>query len=300
MSALLKAALFWHDAGCAVIPAATDGTKRPFGEWKRYIDTSPTKDEQTAWFSGDTYDGLGLVCGPVSGGLEMFELEGRAVSEGLDTRLAEEFTAHGLADLWARIDTGYKEKTPSGGIHWLYRVDGEARRNLKLASRPATADEIADNPDERKKVLIETRGAGGFTIVAPSGGRTHPGRGQWQRLAGSPTSIPTITEAERDAIHAIAGQLDQMPAVEAPAPRKPAARPADGETRPGDDFNNRADWADILTPHGWTEGHALGKVRTWTRPGKNPRDGISATTGRNDGDNLFVFSSSTSFETEKP
>jgi hypothetical protein len=298
VTALLKAAMFWHDAGCAVIPAAADGTKRPFGPWRRYIEQAPTAADQQHWFSGDEYDGLGIVCGLVSGGLEMFELEGRAVQEGLDVALAELLDSHGLGDLWQRIDNGYKERTPSGGAHWLYRVGGEARGNLKLARRPATEQELADNPDEREKVLIETRGEGGFTIVAPSGGRTHPGRGKWVRLAGSPTSIPTITDDERDALHAVAAMLDTLPVQEA-APRKTAAPRPDGEIRPGDDFNNRADWSDILPPHGWTEGKALGRTRTWTRPGKDARAGISATTGRNDGDNLYVFSSSTVFETEK-
>lgn len=299
MTALLDAALFWHGAGCAVIPAAPDGTKRPFGRWRDYMNTAPTADEQQTWFSGDQYDGLGIVCGVVSGGLEMFELEGRAVEEGLEAALSALTTGNGFADLWQRIDTGYKEQTPSGGIHWLYRVDGESRRNLKLARRPATADELADNPDEDTKVLIETRGEGGFTIVAPSGGRTHPGRGKWVRLAGSPTSIPTISDDERDALHAIAAMLDQTPPVLPPPPRKTTRPRPEGEVRPGDDFNARADWADILKPHGWTEGRALGRTRTWTRPGKDVRAGISATTGRNDGDNLYVFSSATVFDTEK-
>ena len=38
--------------------------------------------------------------------------------------------------------------------------------------------------------------------------------------------------------------------------------------------------------------------RSWRRPGKST--GISATTGRNDGDNLYVFTTSTSFEAERP
>lgn len=66
--------------------------------------------------------------------------------------------------------------------------------------------------------------------------------------------------------------------------------------RPGDDFNRRADWAEVLTPFGWRVCRVAGAVTHWTRPGKEPRDGSSATTGRcasdASGDLLYVFSSS--------
>lgn len=76
--------------------------------------------------------------------------------------------------------------------------------------------------------------------------------------------------------------------VHAPAPSEAA-----GE-RPGDDFNRRADWADLLKPLGWRVERANGPVTYWTRPGKDR--GVSATTGKchtdGRGDLLFVFTSS--------
>lgn len=74
------------------------------------------------WFkSGRT--GLGIVCGAVSGNLEMFELEGRAVREGLLARVREQVPR----ELWKRFGT-YYEETPSGGLHVLVRVEGVAVR----------------------------------------------------------------------------------------------------------------------------------------------------------------------------
>ena len=62
------------------------------------------------------------------------------------------------------------------------------------------------------------------------------------------------------------------------------------EGRAGDDFNERADWADILLPLGAVLHHESGGVRYWTRPGKDRRDGHSATTGyADDADRLKVF-----------
>lgn len=49
------------------------------------------------------------------------------------------------------------------------------------------------------------------------------------------------------------------------------------DDRPGDDFNKRGSWSEILTPHGWTVESSSGEVTHWTRPGK--AEGVSATTG---------------------
>lgn len=291
---LLDAALTWHSAGYTPVPIVTTGEKRPIGAWKHLQEQPPTAEQVARMFNVDT-DGIGVICGKTSGNLEMFEMEGRAVAEGILPALVTLLTDHGLADLWRRIDNGYVELTPSGGLHWHYRVDGGARGNTKLAKRPATPEELAANPDDKIKVLVETRGHGGFTVVAPSQGRTHPTGAAWMRVRGDISTIPTITVDERDALYAIASMLDQMPAIEEKAPVLGGSTPG---TRPGDDFNARATWDDILV--GWTRvRHFGGNCYGWTRPGKHPRDGISATTGRNDGDNLYVFSTSTEFESEK-
>jgi hypothetical protein len=74
-------------------------------------------------------------------------------------------------------------------------------------------------------------------------------------------------------------------------PEKTTAKGASGEDlRPGDDYNQRASWADILI--GWKIDRTNGPVTYWTRPGKN--SGTSATTGYckgESGDLLHVFSS---------
>ena len=87
-----------------------------------------------------------------------------------------------------------------------------------------------------------------------------------------------------------------------PAPGPPIADRADG--RPGDDFNERADWlTDILGPHGWELHHEVGGTRYVTRPGKSAREGHSATIGHSkDGvQRLYVFSAAAApFELETP
>lgn len=305
---LEETALAFEAAGCSIVPVRADGTKAPAAYWKRYQDQRADPGQIRTWLAVHQTDGIGVITGTVSGNLEMLELEGRAVEDKLIEAYAQLLTDHGHQLLWKRITAGYLELTPSGGLHVLYRVDGETRGNTKLARRPAREDELTDEEREVlarhpgkvfNRVLLETRGEGGFVVVAPSAGRTHPSGKPWVRLAGGPATIATITEEERDALYAIASLLDTMPAPAPPTPTTGSLRPAeDGQKRPGDDFNERADWADILTPHGWTHVTNYGDARGWCRPGKTR--GVSATTGRGGGDNLYVFSSSTEFECETP
>jgi putative DNA primase/helicase len=294
------AALAWHDAGCAVIPIRADGSKAPLVAWRRYQSERAGRDEVRRWFSGGP-PGLAVLCGAVSGGLEMLELEGRAVAEGLARRLVELSNAAGLGDLWRAVAVdGYAERTPSGGVHLLYRLaDASVGGNMKLARRSATEAELAENSLDKIKTLAETRGEGGYTIVAPSHGTVHESLRPWSVIGEStPARIPVISAAEREALLSLVRSLDQMP-LPAALPVQRGAERAAGVTMPGDDWESQTDWADILVPAGWTLVHQIGRTRYWRRPGKST--GVSGTTGKaDDRDRLFVFSTSTVFEAERP
>ena len=280
-----------HAAGISVVPVANDGTKRPAIAWKPYTLQRADTTQLDTWFtSPDT--GVGMITGAISGNIEMLELEGRAAHHL--TTLTSLATATGLTELWQRINRGWLELSPSGGVHWFYRIDGTpVPGNTKLAAGP---DKIT---------LAETRGENGFVVLAPTGGTAHPTGKPWQRLTGGPTTIPTLTVAERDALHRLIRTLDETPTHDQPAVSGPIAdiwatyKPQDGDVTPGDDYEQRTDWAEILTPHGWTIVFQRGKVRYWCRPGK--KDGISATTGKaDDRDRLYIFTSSTDFQAETP
>jgi putative DNA primase/helicase len=194
---------------------------------------------------------------------------------------------------------GYCESTPSGGLHLLYRVaGGNVPHSIKLARRPSTPVELATDPDDKIKVLAETRGEGGYTVVAPSCGKVHPTGRPWVALRGAtPRRIPTISVAQRAALVAVVRSLDEMPP--APPAVSPARSSAGAGGPPVQDYERRTDWADILQPAGWTLVYAIGRTRYWRRPGK--KVGISATTGRVEGrDRLYVFSTSTVLDVEVP
>lgn len=290
---ILATALELLEHGYSVIPIKIDGSKAPaLSTWKRYTTELPPRVEVVAWFDGaqhgaNTFD-LGVVQGAVSGNAELTELEGRAATALPDLKQLAHDT--GLGELWDRVTTGWVEMSPSGGFHFHYRVEGEVPGNTKLAR---AADKL---------VLAETRGEGGQVVVAPS--RHHASGRPWVRLAGGPATAPVLTLDERDAFHALLRTLDEQPERDNAAENSRADvtphDPTQGLT-PGDDYENRTDWREILEPHGWTLLFARGRTRYWLRPGKARGQGISATTGHaDDRDRLFVFTTSTDFAAEVP
>ena len=286
MSNLLPIALRFLAQGISVVPTANDGSKRPAFAWQGFQEHLPIADELLMWFK-DGVDGIGVITGKVSGNLEMLELEGRAVAQKMHLEIAEIANNSGLGDLWDSLNAGYVELTPSGGLHWLYRVsDGTLPGNTKLARKPGENGGV--------DVWAETRSEGGFTITAPSGGATHPSGGSWTLIGGSIETIPTITMQQRSALHNIFAMFDEMPKAE--SIQQEVATKHDGILTPGDDYNARNTWEELLVPLGWAVVYRKNEATVWRRPGK--AEGISATTNFNGNDKFFVFTTSTQFESE--
>ena len=285
---ILTTALRFASKGIVAVPTANDGSKRPgLASWKQYQTQQPTPDELLLWFKQDI-QGIGVITGSISNNLEMLELEGRAVAAKMHIEIAEIAANSGLGDLWQKLNSGYVEMTPSGGLHWLYFVsDGTLPGNTKLARKPGENGGV--------DVWAETRSEGGFTITAPSAGGTHPSGGKWELIGGSIENIPTITMEERAALHSIFAMFDEMPKPE--SIQADVTQKVDGTLSPGDDYNNRHTWDEILLPLGWSKVYARGEAIVWRRPGK--ATGISATTNFGGTDKLFVFTTSTAFDSER-
>ncbi len=278
-------------AGISLVPPAEDGSKRPDGAWKRFQTALPTLDQVDRWYSKQKRTGLGFVTGSVSEGLELFEFDADLFAE-----FKEAADAVGLGPLLEKIESGYLERSPAGGWHLLYKCEA-VRGNTKLARAPGPVNPKTGLPTV--EVLIETRGEGGYAIVAPSNGRVHPTGGRYELLKGGPSTIATIGVEERDSLWSLARTFDRMPpaAEEAPRPASRRPEPGDSEARPGDDFNSRATWDEVLGTRGWTRLYTRGDTAYWRRPGK--AEGWSATTNRNGSGLLWVFSTSTEFVAER-
>ncbi|MGQ4358893.1 bifunctional DNA primase/polymerase [Streptomyces sp. SAS_272] len=307
---LRAAARELDDAGLCVLPIKADGSKAAdVRTWTPYKVQRSTPAEHDQWFGGGRRRGIAVVYGAVSGNIEMIELEGHAIRDGILEELTEIMEASGLGEGWHAILNGWASESPSGGRHYRARVvDGDVPGNTKLASRLAREDEytpeekqrLREKPNARiVRVQIETRGEGGYGLVEPSGGTVHPSGKPYLRLAGGPGSIPTIDADTMDAIRDVCRMLDSLPSEERAktAPRPKRELPA-GVVRPGEDFENKVDWPDIIGDE-FDPVFTRGSTTYWRRKGKNR--GISATTGHaKDRDRLFVFSTSTVFEAEVP
>lgn len=299
-----------HDAGLCVLPIKADGSKAAdVRTWKPYKIQRSTPAEHDEWFGGDRPRGIAVVYGAVSGNVEMIEFEGHAIRDGLLDEVTEIMQASGLGEEWQAVLDGWVTESPSGGRHYRVRVEGgDVPGNTKLASRLAREDEYTDEERQRLRekpnarivrVQIETRGEGGYGLVEPSSGTVHPSGKPYLRIAGGPNTIPVVDVDVFQAIHDICHMLDTLPKPESPktAPRDLPPLPSGG-LRPGEDFDQRGDWAQILqgifqplitrgstTYWGWADGAR----------------GVKATTGHaSDKDRLYVFTTSSDFVPETP
>ena len=280
-------------AGLCVLPARREGDRKRVAlrAWKPFQQRLPTEAEVRGWFaaSADAGRALCLVCGAVSGNLEMIDFDAGGELFQAWCGLVRE----SAPDLPERL---VFESTPSGGRHAVYRCQTPVCGNLKLAQRrlvtagpePVTVAGKTFIPRRDAGgawsvllTLIETRGEGGLFLCAPSAG--------YGLLQGDLARPPVLTAAERDVLLEAAWSLTEHVADLVDAP----AGPPDS-CRPGDEFNVRGDVRPVLTAYGWTLVRA-GENEHWCRPGKTA--GTSATL--RDGV-FYVFSSNGApFESNK-
>lgn len=88
----------------------------------------------------------------------------------------------------------------------------------------------------------------------------------------------------------------------APAPASSSSSSSSIQAvRPGDDYNARGDVLhDVLLPEGWEVHSMRGGELLLTRPGKDRRDGHSASLGYQGSSNLYVWSSDAGLDVQEP
>ncbi len=279
-AAVHRAARDAYTAGLCAVPPAEDGSKAPIAasaRWREYQARRPNASELRNWFPGRR--GLGIVLGAVSGGVDAGGGEVVGGAEAIDFddagayhRFKDRAARVGLGLLVERVEAGYCEDTPKGGVHWLYRC-AEVGGSTKLAVRPAPTE---DDP-HRVDPLIETKGEGGFLVVAPSGGPVHPSGRPYVLRSGSFAQIVVISPEERRELLELAASFDEREqAAGTPHPTRPGKGETGWVVRPGDAYKQRERPEALLEAAGWTRLHTEGDRTYWRRPGK--ARGISATT----------------------
>ncbi len=253
---LLTPAKRYVKNGISIVP--TDDNKRSIIPWKKYQKELISGSELEQHFTSARAKGVAVICGQVSGNLEVIDIDTKYDITG---ELYREYTSAIAEHDTALLDKLLIVQTKSGGYHFYYRcevIDG----NQKLAQRYCTDKEKADNPNVSVQVLIETRGEGGYVVAPPTEGYT--------TIQGS--NIPIISVDERDMLLELARSFNTV----IPEPARPpqgVSEQSKYTTSPFEDFNSRGDVEMILLKHGWSFQYERGGKRYYRRPGKD--EGIS-------------------------
>lgn len=254
--------------------------KKHVSSWTPYMERLPTLGEIKGWFSGGGQGtlspGIAVIGGHVSGGLEILDLDNYDLS--ISFKIEVEKRCPGLLDKLVAVTT------PRPGLHLWYRCK-RVEGSQKLAS-------IRDPKSPRGwKTAIETKGAGGYCLAPPSPGDCHPlGKCYAFETDMDLTDIQTISISERQTLFDVAESFDQSETSRSHKDRGlPPKRSTLNSNRPGDDYNRRVKWEDLLLRHGWKlAGTGRGGEERWTRPGKDR--GWSATVDYANRDLFHVFS----------
>lgn len=288
MSEQLETALNLVAGGISVIPVGAN--KVPRIAWREYLTRLPTEDELEAWFGTGGLVGVGRVCGAVSGNLETIDFD---VDDEVD-RNCLALDASGLLTLWREqveraapglVDRLTLIRTPRPGWHVVYRCAEPVDGNQKLAFVPMARSGW--------KAIIETRGEGGYCLHPGSPGGCHPSGGTYAHVRGPAIeSAEPISADERLILLQAARLFNQKPEAS-----EKQARFSDtpiGTSKPGDDFNERATWAEILEPHGFERTGGAGDCEHWKRPGTSNQ--LSLTCNFDGSGYLYAFSPNCGFE----
>ena len=215
---------------------------------------------------------IAMICGKVSGNLEVVDI---------DSKYKAGCAAVLFADLNKLFPDLYQKlrihKTPSGGYHILYRVEGDqVPPNQKLAGY---------KKDGKTINFLETRGEGGYILAPPSAGY----------VTQREIPVPIITWDERCCIIELCRSYTELIKVEKPLKVNKATSDFYSEN-PWEHFANSDEAAHVLINNGWGVQGENSTYVYFTRPDKNK--GISASFHK-EHRIYYIFTSSTDFEPSK-
>ena len=255
MTTPLPTALDYANRGWRVVPIRP-GEKRPaLHNWT--VTASKDPQQITEWFSGPFADhGIGIATGPESG---IFVLD----VDITDTKCGDE-TLNDLEQLYGRLPETLIAITGSGGWHIYLNYPPDL--------------EIRNDAGRRLGPGLDIRGTGGQVVAPPT---IHPNGNAYQWDEG----CQTIADAPPWLLQLLTAHTEPV--------QKPVQPIGDITDSIAATYNNNTTWSQLLNDDGWTLTQTLADgEQHWTRPDKDIRDGISATTGHEGRDILTVFTSS--------
>jgi len=256
------------DKGYSIIPLNYDKSPK-IKTWTEYQKIRLTDESKF------TDSNIGLICGEVSGNLLAIDIDCKYDLTGnlyQDLKELIENSKEGLFDKF-QINT-----TKNNGFHLIFSCESKPIGNKKLASRPANEEEIAKG--DKVKVLIETRGEGGYICYPPTEGYSIIKDG-----------YEKLSDDEVDIVLSCCRSFNKVELKEPTYKNK--KDDSNFLTSPFDDYNKRGDCIQELKNNGWQFVFQKGDNIHLKRPG--------ATDSRTSGNfsikhnKFYVFSTSTNF-----
>ena len=253
--------------GFRVLPIRPGMKHPPMSAWQEAA-TTRTDTLRNWWHGLYRGFGVGIATGHLDTGEPFFvlDIDERDAYSGADT-LADLEKQHGPLPATITSITG------SGSEHRFLAVP---------EGRPVPRNDQSG----RLGVGLDIRGEGGQVVVAPT---IHPnGNAYAWEVGHAPDEIDMAVAPD--------WLLDLLAPVERTAPTAPTGTrvrdPFTLAASPADRWNDRTTWPELLERDGWQLHHidADGEQH-WTRPGKDRREGTSATVGWQGNDALKVFTS---------
>jgi len=259
---VLQTALSYAKQDIRVIPIKQGEKRPPMQGWQNAATSDPTTIR--TWFEGQFKDcGLGIATGEFRDRyLIVIDIDDRPEFSGSDT-------LNDLEQLHGQLPETVEVITGSGGRHIYFLTDAPIRNEAS----------------GRLGVGIDVRGIGGQVLAPPT---VHPNGKTYEWVEGRsiannpPADMPLwmvliLTEKHTDDIPMTYEPTANILTEEGPASRYCAA----------------TTWPELLRADGWTQAHTDRSGEThWIRPGKDIREGTSATTGWQGKDILKVFTTS--------
>jgi len=174
---------------CNLLPLLSDGkTGKLKPSWNPFREEAADEPTVRGWFEKGVAS-YAAVAGKVSGGLLVIDFDEPSFYAAWRAAAGE--LAAGLV----------VQRTGGGGYQLLLRCPNPGE-NQKLAWVPDEAE------DTGRRIAIETRGEGGYAVLAPS---LHPSGKRYELLEGDFADVPAVSQARADALLAAARKLDEAP-----------------------------------------------------------------------------------------
>lgn len=238
----------YNEAGLKIFPCHADKSpnvpsEKDNGNWKTYeFDIEDL----------DRFEKVGCRMGEGNGNLFCIDFD---TKNSPDENLFKKYCAEIPDDILRKPVT---QQTISGGYHFIFKCDNPLN-NAKFAR---TAD---------GKTVIESRGTGGYVVLAPSEG--------YSVKRGDLLNVPHITDEDFWTLINMAYIFDSYVDNEVankvyrPKGLTEKYKPTQGTT-PWDDFSNNTDAVSLIESYGWSKFREHGDRIYFTREGK--KTGISA------------------------